>query len=162
MNPAKPRRVKAATTILREADGDMQDTLDTVEPIQEAPVRDGLQVVSIAKSYDKRTVLTDVSVSVGRGEVIGLLGPNGAGKTTTMRLLLGLIEPDAGHVRVALQRQRHRIGGNQADGGDLRRKAGHDRPHADGAVPGSRASLRASALASLPGGQHGAGARESR
>jgi lipopolysaccharide export system ATP-binding protein len=51
-------------------------------PIVEPPVAHGLQVVSIAKSYDKRTVLTDVSVSVGRGEVVGLLGPNGAGKTT--------------------------------------------------------------------------------
>jgi lipopolysaccharide export system ATP-binding protein len=98
MNPAKPRRVKAATTILREADGDMQDTLDTVEPIQEAPVRDGLQVVSIAKSYDKRTVLTDVSVSVGRGEVIGLLGPNGAGKTTCFYSVMGLVKPDAGRI----------------------------------------------------------------
>ncbi|RYD65266.1 MAG: LPS export ABC transporter ATP-binding protein, partial [Sphingomonadales bacterium] len=53
--------------------------------IMETPVADpaplpgrGLAVVSIAKSYDKRVVLTDVSVSVGRGEVVGLLGPNGA------------------------------------------------------------------------------------
>ncbi len=44
---------------------------DSVAPIAEPPVARGLQVVSIAKSYDKRTVLTDVSVSVGRGEVIG-------------------------------------------------------------------------------------------
>ena len=45
------------------------------------PVR-GLEVHSIAKSYDKRAVLHDVSLSVSRGEVVGLLGPNGAGKTT--------------------------------------------------------------------------------
>jgi lipopolysaccharide export system ATP-binding protein len=56
--------------------------IEAVDPISEPPVSNGLQVVSIAKSYDKRVVLTDVSVSVGRGEVVGLLGPNGAGKTT--------------------------------------------------------------------------------
>ena len=61
---------------------DQVTTLPAPEPSREAPVSDGLQVVSIAKSYDKRVVLTDVSLSVAKGEVIGLLGPNGAGKTT--------------------------------------------------------------------------------
>lgn len=42
----------------------------------------GLEVVSIAKSYDKRAVLTDISLTVAKGEVLGLLGPNGDGKTT--------------------------------------------------------------------------------
>ena len=55
--------------------------LDRAESASPAPLG-GLSVVSIAKSYDKRTVLTDVSLAVGRGEVVGLLGPNGAGKTT--------------------------------------------------------------------------------
>ena len=68
------------------------------EPIVEAPVMDGLQVVSIAKSYDKRTVLTDVSVSVGKGEVVGLLGPNGAGKTTCFYSVMGLVKPDSGRI----------------------------------------------------------------
>src|SRR3546814_1965614 len=49
---------------------------------QDAAAGNGLAVVSIAKSYDKRVVLSDVSLSVGKGEVVGLLGPNGAGKTT--------------------------------------------------------------------------------
>jgi lipopolysaccharide export system ATP-binding protein len=73
-------------------------SLDRMEPLQEAPVADGLQVVSIAKSYDKRVVLSDVSVSVGRGEVVGLLGPNGAGKTTCFYSVMGLVKPDAGRI----------------------------------------------------------------
>jgi lipopolysaccharide export system ATP-binding protein len=63
-----------------------------------AGVVDGLSVVSIAKSYDKRSVLSDVSLSVGRGEVVGLLGPNGAGKTTCFYSIMGLVRPDAGRI----------------------------------------------------------------
>ena len=48
----------------------------------------GLEVVSIAKSYDKRAVLTDISLSVGKGEVLGLLGPNGAGTVSYTHLTL--------------------------------------------------------------------------
>ncbi|MFL0412695.1 LPS export ABC transporter ATP-binding protein [uncultured Sphingomonas sp.] len=73
-------------------------TLSEVEAIHEAPTASGLQVVSIAKSYDKRIVLSDVSVSVGRGEVVGLLGPNGAGKTTCFYSVMGLVKPDAGRI----------------------------------------------------------------
>ncbi|MDB5704852.1 MAG: export transporter ATP-binding protein [Sphingomonas bacterium] len=73
-------------------------TLDAVEPITEAPVMKGLSVVSIAKSYDKRVVLSDVSVSVGPGEVVGLLGPNGAGKTTCFYSVMGLVKPDSGRI----------------------------------------------------------------
>jgi len=68
------------------------------QPISEAPVMQGLSVVSIAKSYDKRVVLSDVSVSVGKGEVIGLLGPNGAGKTTCFYSVMGLVKPDSGRI----------------------------------------------------------------
>ncbi len=73
-------------------------TLDAAPPITAAPVGDGLSVVSIAKSYDKRTVLTDVSVTVGKGEVVGLLGPNGAGKTTCFYSVMGLVKPDSGRI----------------------------------------------------------------
>src|SRR5690606_22493301 len=51
----------------------------------------GLEVHSIAKSYDKRAVLHDVSLHVERGEVVGLLGPNGAGKTTSFYSVMGLV-----------------------------------------------------------------------
>src|SRR5215212_1579308 len=58
----------------------------------------GLSVVSIAKSYDRKTVLKDVSLHVERGEVVGLLGPNGAGKTTCFYSIMGLVRPDAGRI----------------------------------------------------------------
>ena len=59
---------------------------------------DGLCVVSLAKSYDKRPVLSDVSLSVAQGEVVGLLGPNGAGKTTCFYSIMGLVKPDSGRI----------------------------------------------------------------
>ncbi|QQN75684.1 LPS export ABC transporter ATP-binding protein [Croceicoccus sp. YJ47] len=77
-------------------------TLDpAVDPEETAapPVpQGGLEVLSIAKSYDKRAVLTDISLSVAKGEVLGLLGPNGAGKTTCFYSIMGLARPDSGRV----------------------------------------------------------------
>ncbi|HEY0043663.1 MAG TPA: LPS export ABC transporter ATP-binding protein [Allosphingosinicella sp.] len=58
----------------------------------------GLSVVSIAKSYDRKVVLKDVSLHVERGEVVGLLGPNGAGKTTCFYSIMGLVKPDSGRI----------------------------------------------------------------
>jgi len=60
----------------------------------------GLAASGLAKRYRKRTVLRDVSLSVGRGEAVGLLGPNGAGKTTCFYILTGLAAPDRGSVRI--------------------------------------------------------------
>jgi lipopolysaccharide export system ATP-binding protein len=66
---------------------------------QQAPIAAaGLDVRSIAKSYDRRAVLNDVSLAVNRGEVVGLLGPNGAGKTTCFYSVMGLVKPDAGRI----------------------------------------------------------------
>jgi len=59
---------------------------------------EGLEVVSIAKSYDKRAVLSDISLTVAKGEVLGLLGPNGAGKTTCFYSIMGLVKPDSGRI----------------------------------------------------------------
>ena len=58
----------------------------------------GLEVRSIAKAYDRRAVLHDVSLGVRRGEVVGLLGPNGAGKTTCFYSVMGLVKPDSGRI----------------------------------------------------------------
>ena len=60
--------------------------------------RGGLEVRSIAKAYDRRAVLHDVSLDVHRGEVVGLLGPNGAGKTTCFYSVMGLVKPDSGRI----------------------------------------------------------------
>ena len=57
-----------------------------------------LEAVGLTKLYHKKEVVSDVSITVERGEVVGLLGPNGAGKTTTFSLILGLIHQDAGQV----------------------------------------------------------------
>ncbi len=54
----------------------------------------------IGKSYRGRRVVTDVSLQVKQGEVVGLLGPNGAGKTTSFYIIVGLIPTDTGRVMV--------------------------------------------------------------
>ncbi|MBN8229197.1 LPS export ABC transporter ATP-binding protein [Corallococcus macrosporus] len=54
----------------------------------------------LKKSFRKRQVVRDVSFNVAPGEVVGLLGPNGAGKTTSFNMVVGLVTPDAGRVRV--------------------------------------------------------------
>ena len=52
----------------------------------------------LRKRYGRQTAVHDVSLEVGRGEVVGLLGPNGAGKTSVIKMLLGLVRPDGGEV----------------------------------------------------------------
>jgi lipooligosaccharide transport system ATP-binding protein len=54
----------------------------------------------LRKSYGALEVVSGVDLSVAPGECFGLLGPNGAGKTTTLKLCLGLIEPDAGEIKL--------------------------------------------------------------
>jgi lipopolysaccharide export system ATP-binding protein len=60
----------------------------------------GLAGRGLGKSFKRRPVLRDVSVSVQRGEVVGLLGPNGAGKTTCFYIITGLIAADTGTVEI--------------------------------------------------------------
>jgi lipopolysaccharide export system ATP-binding protein len=77
---------------------DAQRAETAASAVTEEGLTSGLAVVSIAKSYDKRAVLTDVSLSVAKGEVVGLLGPNGAGKTTCFYSVMGLVKPDSGRI----------------------------------------------------------------
>ena len=76
----------------------MSQTETSAAAPSEAPAGSGLEVISIAKSYDKRAVLSDISLRVGKGEVLGLLGPNGAGKTTCFYSIMGLVKPDSGRI----------------------------------------------------------------
>ena len=57
-----------------------------------------LRAENLIKKYKSRTVVNQVSVQVGQGEIVGLLGPNGAGKTTTFYMIVGLIKPNEGHI----------------------------------------------------------------
>ena len=59
-----------------------------------------LQVRQLQKTYGRRKVVTDVSLDVSTGEVVGLLGPNGAGKTTSFYMIVGLIRADGGRIAI--------------------------------------------------------------
>jgi lipopolysaccharide export system ATP-binding protein len=75
-----------------------------------------LRATHLAKSYKKRNVITDLSVEVESGQIVGLLGPNGAGKTTAFYMIVGLVPPDAGTVTI--------------DDRDITHLAMHQRAHA--------------------------------
>ncbi|WP_192036572.1 LPS export ABC transporter ATP-binding protein [Halomonas sp. YLGW01] len=72
-----------------------------------------LSVQHLAKSYKRRRVVKDISLSIDQGQIVGLLGPNGAGKTTSFYMIVGLVRADAGTVHI--------------DDRDLSRAAMHER-----------------------------------
>ena len=57
-----------------------------------------LETHGLVKKYSGRTVVNEVSISIGQRSIVGLLGRNGAGKTTTFRMTIGMIVPDGGTV----------------------------------------------------------------
>ncbi|MBS5950890.1 MAG: ATP-binding cassette domain-containing protein, partial [Clostridium sp.] len=59
-----------------------------------------LEVENLKKSLGKREIIKDISFSIEEGEIFGFLGPNGAGKTTTIRMLVGLIHPNEGSIKI--------------------------------------------------------------
>jgi ATP-binding cassette subfamily F protein uup len=80
----------------RERLGDLKLTLDSGE-------RSGklvAELVDVRKSFGERPIVKDLSLRLQRGDRLGLIGVNGAGKSTLIRLILGLIEPDSGTVRL--------------------------------------------------------------
>jgi ABC-2 type transport system ATP-binding protein len=74
-------------------------SLDAAERLlAELPPAPAVWCSGLRKRYKRQTAVDGVSFTVGRGEVVGLLGPNGAGKTSVIKILLGLVRPDAGEV----------------------------------------------------------------
>ncbi len=69
-------------------------------PAPPSPAAKVLVVTELCKSYGEIVAVDRVSFDVGRGEIVGLLGPNGAGKTTTINMVLGVLQPDAGSIRI--------------------------------------------------------------
>lgn len=59
-----------------------------------------VQLQGVTKMVHKKTVIQSLSFDIYRGEILGLLGPNGAGKTTTIRMMLGLISPSTGSIKI--------------------------------------------------------------
>jgi ABC-2 type transport system ATP-binding protein len=59
-----------------------------------------LEIAELSKTYGATIAVDKISFGVGRNEIVGLLGPNGAGKTTTINMVLGVLEPTAGSIRI--------------------------------------------------------------
>jgi ABC-2 type transport system ATP-binding protein len=65
-----------------------------------APATKILEVQSLSKRYGDKLAVDGISFSISQNEIVGLLGPNGAGKTTTINMILGVLAPVAGNIRI--------------------------------------------------------------
>ena len=99
-----PHHHSAANTVRQAVRGAREKTMSV------------LRATHLAKSYRRRQVITDLSIEVESGQIVGLLGPNGAGKTTAFYMIVGLVPPDAGQVTI--------------DERDITHLAMHQRAHA--------------------------------
>ncbi len=63
-------------------------------------ITDALNIEDIVKDYNSKNVINNISMSINPGEIIGLLGPNGAGKTTLFYIIMGLIRPNSGQIKL--------------------------------------------------------------
>jgi lipopolysaccharide export system ATP-binding protein len=79
---------------------DLATVPETAMALTETTDTSGLRIIGLRKSYKRRLVIRDVSMTLARGEVVALLGPNGSGKTTCFYNIAGLITPDAGQVLI--------------------------------------------------------------
>jgi branched-chain amino acid transport system ATP-binding protein len=84
----------------------MSSSAATAEPGTATTSGPTLEVIGLTAGYRGRSVIYDVDLTVGRGEVVVLLGSNGAGKTTTLKAITGLVKPTAGNIRINGERWR--------------------------------------------------------
>ena len=100
LNPALSSIVKAAHNV--EESSMEGKPLRLLPAMQERPNHDpatlAIRVQQLSRRYKQVTAVDRLDLAVQRGEIYGFLGANGAGKTTTMKMLVGLLQPDAGHV----------------------------------------------------------------
>ena len=68
--------------------------------MQITSIKNCIEVNNVSFSYNGQSVLDNISFSVNTGEYLGIIGPNGGGKTTLIKIILGLLKPDAGTVRI--------------------------------------------------------------
>jgi ABC-2 type transport system ATP-binding protein len=88
----------AEPTAVAEPAADDAALRDAARLLADLPPPPAVWCSGLRKQYGRQTAVQDVSLEVGRGEVVGLLGPNGAGKTSVIKMLLGLVRPDGGEV----------------------------------------------------------------
>ncbi len=86
----------------------MNAVLAPVSTLPATQAASRLDARGLHKRYGARTVVKDVGLAVSAGEVVGLLGPNGAGKTTIFYMVVGLVRPDAGEIRIDGEPVQHR------------------------------------------------------
>jgi ABC-2 type transport system ATP-binding protein len=82
----------------REAVEDDAARRAAAQLVTDLPPAPAVWCSGLRKRYGRQQAVEDVSLEVGRGQIVGLLGPNGAGKTSVIKMLLGLVHPDAGEV----------------------------------------------------------------
>jgi zinc transport system ATP-binding protein len=69
-----------------------------------------IEVKNVSYSYNSQLVLDDVTLEIKRGEYVGILGPNGGGKTTLIKIILGILKPQSGEVRILDSTGKQKIG----------------------------------------------------
>ncbi len=94
----EPRLTASPDTRLGPPSGAPAEPRPTPQPLKVVPGIGGLVARGVGKTYKRRPVVRNVSITLRRGEAVGLLGPNGAGKTTTFYMIVGLVRPDTGSI----------------------------------------------------------------